>query len=295
MNLPAPQPAIETEDDDSSASERADLQPMNGLPKDLEARGSDAASIGTTTLDAEVIDTPPALEIRRQSLRSRIDHLEKEVLITVPQEGGKSLLRVLHDTRSQLQHAASDEEVRAAAATVIRTEKRILEYGSKSRHLILAGRVLILMGLSLLGFVAALTYWGSHPSGPSSSTIIPILDVPLPILLWSAIGSLIAMLHRFTSGGDTLVDHPQRWLFARPLVGMATAVSCYFVLRVGAAAFGTTADGASFLPQEVFWLVAFLAGLSDRLSAFVLNTVVGRYGERKAPASDAGEMALAED
>jgi hypothetical protein len=150
--------------------------------------------------------------------------------------------------------------------------------------------IVSLAGLGVLLYIA-------NQKGMRAEVAIPILGVPTCVLLWSVVGSFAAILYRFTHGGDLELDEPLRWLFSRPLMGVIMGAITFLIIRAG---FLTMSSQrmidvqTQFGTTEVMWLVAFLAGFSDRFSDMLLRAMVGRFAGQKdelglvrSPARDA--------
>ncbi len=111
----------------------------------------------------------------------------------------------------------------------------------------------------------------------------PVLGVPWCVLFWSFVGSFAAILYRFTNAGDQELEDPLRWLFARPLTGVVMGSITYLVIKAGFLTLGSaTGDAAALGTKDVMWLVAFLAGFSDRFADSLLQSLVGRFGGDKS-------------
>lgn len=127
---------------------------------------------------------------------------------------------------------------------------------------------------------------------------LPILGIPSCVLLWSAIGSFAAILYRFSNSGDRALEDPLRWLFARPIMGVIMGAMAFLVLKAGIITF-SQAGGSSVtsagtpISNEVTWLIAFLAGFSDRFSEGLLTRLAGRFGEEKTGELVSMQMAMA--
>jgi hypothetical protein len=135
----------------------------------------------------------------------------------------------------------------------------------------------------IFGCIAALfviggLIWYGNNAGLDKNWIMPIVSVPVTVVLWSLIGSLAAMLYRFNRAGDTGVEDPLNWLFTRPLTGMVMGMIVYLLIKGILIVSDSQLAIGGLGSQEVIWLVAFLAGFSDRFSDFVLNLIVGRVG-----------------
>jgi len=110
----------------------------------------------------------------------------------------------------------------------------------------------------------------------------PVLGVPWCVLFWSFVGSFAAILYRFTNAGDQELEDPLRWLFSRPLTGIVMGSITYLVIKAGFLTLGSApAGGGTLGSNDVMWLVAFLAGFSDRFADSLLQSLVGRFGGEK--------------
>jgi len=110
----------------------------------------------------------------------------------------------------------------------------------------------------------------------------PVLGVPWCVLFWSFVGSFAAILYRFTNAGDQELEDPLRWLFSRPLTGIVMGSITYLVIKAGFLTLGSApAGGENLGSNDVMWLVAFLAGFSDRFADSLLQSLVGRFGGEK--------------
>jgi hypothetical protein len=120
--------------------------------------------------------------------------------------------------------------------------------------------------------------------GLSTETVVPLIKIPLPIIIWSAIGSLGAMLYRFNNSADAELADPLRWSFTRPLTGILMGIIAYMTFKIGLLVLQpvTIAGGppavAPSPSDELLWLAAFLAGFSDRFADSVLRSLTGRLG-----------------
>ena len=153
--------------------------------------------------------------------------------------------------------------------------------GQRRNHRSLAiGFTIVVIGL--LGIVM----WIASRDGWSPETAIPILNIPVPVIIWSLIGSLGAMLYRFNTLADAEMDDPLRWSFTRPLTGVLMGIVAYMVFNAGVlllqppATTGSIVSGSGSRDQ-LLWLASFLAGFSDRFADSVLRALAGRLGGDK--------------
>ena len=124
--------------------------------------------------------------------------------------------------------------------------------------------------------------------GPTEDYVIPIIKVPLPILVWSAIGSFSAILYRFNKSGDMELQDPLRWLVTLPVTGVVMGIIAFFVLKIGFLSISAE-DEIDYGSLEVLWLIAFISGFSDRFSDTILKTLIGKFG------GDSGAEILSND
>jgi hypothetical protein len=115
---------------------------------------------------------------------------------------------------------------------------------------------------------------------------IPILGVPFSVILWGAAGSLAAILYRFyTARGRIRIDLEVRWLIARPIIGIIMAGVAYLAVVTGLSVLGigssSNAQAASPGRMEVYWIVAFLAGFSDKFYLKIIDLLVKDLGGSK--------------
>lgn len=112
-----------------------------------------------------------------------------------------------------------------------------------------------------------------------------LFGVPQSVILWGAAGSLAAILYRFyTEQGQIRFATEFRWLIARPIIGIIMGGVVYIALNSGlvlltaSGAAQTTASAAasSTININSFWIVAFLAGFSDKFYLGVIDLLVAR-------------------
>jgi len=116
------------------------------------------------------------------------------------------------------------------------------------------------------------------------TTRLPLIWVPWPVLVWSLIGSLAAILHRLNEETIYSFDSIFRWLLIRPVQGVILGAAMYLIVAAGLFILnGSTSidipkPGATLSTSEVVILVlCFLIGFSDKFADNILNTVVKRY------------------
>jgi len=108
----------------------------------------------------------------------------------------------------------------------------------------------------------------------------PLLGIPPSVILWSFIGSFVALLMRFVQRKFWEIDDFVKWFLARSLVGLIMGAVLYLVVVSGFFVFGTVigapSSSLSTLPRpEIFWLLAFVGAANDRIAEKILSTVTG--------------------
>ena len=136
---------------------------------------------------------------------------------------------------------------------------------------------------AVIGSAAALVLIGiliaiGDAFGVSKSSIFPILSVPVTVVLWAAIGSFVAMLVRLFMSSDFEMEDPLRWFIARPVTGVVIGMVVYLVIESLLTIVGSQIAVVGLGSEKVIWLIAFLAGFSDRFCNFVVHMIVGRLG-----------------
>jgi hypothetical protein len=102
--------------------------------------------------------------------------------------------------------------------------------------------------------------------------------------MWGAAGSLAAILYRFyTEKGRVRFASEVRWLIARPIIGIIMGAVVYIALVSGLVLVGgipsttinQTSSGSTLVGRiEVYWVLAFLAGFSDKFYIGIIDLLV---------------------
>ena len=98
--------------------------------------------------------------------------------------------------------------------------------------------------------------------------------IPVPVILWSVIGSLTSMLLRAGRAPFADVSEALRWVISRPIVGVVMGILTYLLLVAGLLVFAGQAE-----PQtpQLLWVIAFVGSFSDTLSVNLLQKVLGQF------------------
>lgn len=153
----------------------------------------------------------------------------------------------------------------------------------RTRAFVLAGLVFGLFILALVG----LAVFGESLGVRSASFVLPVINVPLFIVLWSAVGSLSAVFYRLNSLADIEMEDPLRLLVTRPIIGVIMGTVSYLIVQLGlltlSEAPAVTAATAAAGDRATYFLsfISFLVGFSDRFGDGLLRSLVGRLGGDK--------------
>jgi hypothetical protein len=107
---------------------------------------------------------------------------------------------------------------------------------------------------------------------------VTLFGVPALVLAWGAIGSLAAILYRFYKEEQRVeFDTEVRWLIARPIVGIIMGAVSYLAVASGMLIFTSRELGNMVeINKTGLWIVAFLAGFSDKFYIGIINLLVHR-------------------
>ena len=109
---------------------------------------------------------------------------------------------------------------------------------------------------------------------------IALLGIPPSVILWSLIGSFVAILMRFIRLKFWEVGDFFKWFLARSLVGFIIGAALYLIVVSGFFVFGIiigSPSGALTSPPrpEIFWLLTFAGASNDRIAEKVLSVATG--------------------
>lgn len=128
--------------------------------------------------------------------------------------------------------------------------------------------ITILSGLVLLAVLFFLIRigWMNRTSWEAFSAYT-ILGIPTVILLWSLLGSLAAIVHRFYKGSAYAFNNTYTWPVIRSLMGVLVAAVVYMALY---SIFYRDGDQINpFIPV----LLAFFVGYSDKFSLSLMQSI----------------------
>lgn len=148
------------------------------------------------------------------------------------------------------------------------------------------------MIVAFLALIAAATAIAPRLERVNES--IPLLGIPLSVLLWSFIGSFVALLMSFIRRKFWAVSDLFKWFLARSLVGFIMGAILYLVVVAGffvsGVVIGSPTSTLSALPRpEIFWLLALVGAANDKIAERVLSVVTGQRIRLFVAADELGE------
>lgn len=223
---------------------------------------------------------------KKQIIETEIKEITQKVSETFLDqvELQNELLEQLRSIQSSVNRNYDVESAIDSAPFDVRIVVAKINRGSNSQ--LVENRLRVFVPMIILFYAAliimAIIYGGSVWQ---SMTEVPIIGVPYSVIIWSAIGSLAAILYRFYSESPKRLTDEIKWLFARPVIGVIMGMLAYIGAVSGLVIFGVS-TGTAPLPEvspntniahpQIFWIIAFLVGFSDNVFKRIIETLSTR-------------------
>lgn len=177
---------------------------------------------------------------------------------------------LIWDKRDDL-HTLSIAQFKVHTVHVAIAQEQQLRLSEQRLQAIVPALILVYVA----GIVSLILFGGRYWN---ATTDLPIIGIPVSVVVWAAIGSLAAILYRFYTRSRVRLSTEVRWLIARPIIGIIMGSLAYVAVVSGLLIFNGT-DSANAMPvrQQLFWLLAFLGGFSDKFFESVIHQVVGKF------------------
>jgi len=111
-----------------------------------------------------------------------------------------------------------------------------------------------------------------------------IMYVPVPILEWAFVGSMVAVLYRLAYRKKIWNSSIglYTWVIAKPIIGLFMGALVYFLALGGGKLLGAPSDALQ--GERVYWLsiIAFIGGFSDELSLGLVKRIVTKTLDRES-------------
>jgi hypothetical protein len=177
--------------------------------------------------------------------------------------------------------AAKDVERISAAYEIIRYANSIINSLNSSR--IYAAGLLFVFVTSLVT-LASLSWNKWEVFLP-----VVVLGVPLPVLLWGAIGGATAPLYKYLGFRGRYSEDSFKSFVLRPFIGTLMGAVIYLVVKSGLIVFGNIPDPEVANP-ELLWIFAFVGGFSESITGRALRLIEGTIGNGNAPEVPSGQI-----
>jgi hypothetical protein len=224
------------------------------------------------TYEATRGDADSDFETRRSKLMERLGVIQSRILFEVSDPALVARIAPFFiEQAAALLEAATVSSLAALNLNFDQIEAVLDRNRASMRARSRARTLVVFMSTASIGAIAILCVFSSKFELTSSSAI-PLLDIPVTVILWSALGSIAAMLYRFNNSSVAELSDPLRWSFTRPLTGIFMGIIAYLAIKVGMLVAHPSIKGSVEQPQ-LLWLVSFLAGFSDRMSESVLKVL----------------------
>jgi hypothetical protein len=126
--------------------------------------------------------------------------------------------------------------------------------------------------------VCALVYWYFNPDLNGGESLgRTFVGVPAFVWIWSAIGTITAMLLRASEIRLEGWGVASRWLMCRPVVGISTGVLLYLVLQAGLLVVSSASSENAVPRPELLYLISYLGGFSDTVSVAIIQRLMGQF------------------
>lgn len=238
-----------------------------------------------TRSSGPAIENEGEIKSKRVEVMKRLNQLRSRAMLYVKDAALQEQIWVLLNEQTHTIYDANnreslDEALDRATENLDQVESVIEAYEKrKIKQRLLRMLAVYLSVLILCGFVFFL--WYARQTGISTNSVVELLGLPVPVILWSALGSFAAILYRFSISKGDEISNPMGWLFSRPLTGVVMGSITYLIIKVGLMTFAPGTPTGNLGTVHLMWLVAFLAGFSDRFSDSLLRSLIGRFGGDK--------------
>lgn len=222
------------------------------------------------------------LKTRRVETLKKLNALRNRVTLCVTDnELQQSLWRILIEQALAIYDAKTDqclEETLELVDENLNQVTTIVEtYAARHERVRKIRIAAIIVSVTALALIVVYLFVAQNRGITTSSEVV-LLGLPVPVILWSAIGSYAAILYRFSLSTDNKMPNPLAWFFSRPLTGVIMGSITYLVIKVGMITFAPGTPTGNLGTAHLMWLVAFVAGFSDRFSDNLLRSLIGKFG-----------------
>ena len=245
----------------------------------IEVAPSDVKSKSGLIKNIELSDDEKA---RAQALQKAIDGYYKDIpaLLRHSKESQEACLQFLLEAEQNLTLPLSRIGIIEARQAVTRVQIEMDKVRSASFSFTV---VAVIVYMFVIAIVAAF-YYGlvdvGSPAGELNKKLV--MGMPLPIMVWSVIGSFTSMLLRAGQLPFLNPTEAMRWVLFRPIVGVVMGLLTYLMVITGLIVF---AGNGNVQTPELLWIIAFIGSFSDTLSIGLLQKIVGKFQHSEPPSA----------
>lgn len=251
----------------------------------------DKVNIQISRLDA---DFKSIIHSSRSS-RSLIDNMASKINHSEYQNEAKMHLSIVSGLASRLEEndglldstdVLSDDVWSAIGVMTEIEQRRItverlisLDRGAK-RFTVLSVTVYLTILILILSLIYVFSNVPSIEDKSLEELKVRLFEIPWPVVLWSFMGSIAAMIYRFNKNPIHAFSDAVKWMITRPIQGVVLGSTFYLVLVSGLfllTGMNPTESSDSVRVNETILVLAFLVGFSDKFADSVFNTLVERY------------------
>jgi hypothetical protein len=238
------------------------------------------------------IDKQNPEEQRISELNDKISYYYDNIpmLLRHAPEIQEKCMNFLLDAERQLVPPTSRDQVIWARLALTRIEIEI----KRARSSGASSAIVLLIVYMFIGAIAAAFYFNLLQTGTTADALNKslIMGIPLPVLVWSVIGSLTSMLLRAGQLPFDNINDGIRWVLFRPIVGVVMGILTYLMVTAGLIVFA--GSGQSKTP-ELLWVIAFIGSFSDNLSINLLHKIIGEFRVHESKDKSKSREAKKED
>ena len=270
----------------------AEMEPSgkNKLLKKL-SRIIDDVNIQISRLDADfksIIHSSRSSKELIENMASKISHSEYKNEAQMHSNIVSRLASRLEENDGLLDsnHVLSDDVWSAIGVMTEIEQRRItverlisLDRGAK-RFTVLSVTFYLTILISILSLIYIFSNVPAIEGKSLEQLKVRLFEIPWPVVLWSFIGSMAAMIYRFNRNPIHAFGDAVKWMITRPIQGIVLGSTFYLVLVSGLfllTGVNPTESSDSVRVNETILVLAFLVGFSDKFADSVFNTLVERY------------------
>ncbi len=181
---------------------------------------------------------------------------------------------LLDNARAMIESAKNSKNVKS-----IDTSYEIIKYADSIINSLYSSKYYA-VGLLTIFVIALITISSVTWNRWDEFLQIIVLGVPLPVLLWGAIGGATAPLYKYLGFRGRFSEDSFKSFILRPFIGILMGAFIYLVVKSGLIVFGNMPNPQVANP-ELLWVFAFIGGFSESLTGNVLRLIEGSVANNK--------------